>query len=99
MDDWNQLDLFKKLEDLTYLVQSKEAEIEQLRLLHAQKGDEEHLDCVNEADAEREAIIAHLQNRLKITAEEHETFIEKRKYFGEEKKEIFLKKRKSDPEK
>ena len=63
-------------------MQSKEAEIEQLRLLHAQKGDEEHLDCVNEeADAEREAIIAHLQNRLKITAEEHETFIEKRKYF------------------
>ena len=107
LDDWNQLDLFKKLEDLNYLVQSKEAEIgknlhshiffflscrhaisnvfsEQLRLLHAApKGDEE-VDCKNnvvndDIEDEREAIIAHLQNRLKITAEEHETFIDKRK--------------------
>ena len=55
---------------------------EQLRLLQAApKGDE---NCKNnvvndDIEDEREAIIAHLQNRLKITAEEHETFIDKRK--------------------
>ena len=55
---------------------------EQLRLLQAApKGDEKCKNNVvnDDIEDEREAIIAHLQNRLKITAEEHETFIDKRK--------------------
>jgi len=49
---------------------------DQLRLNLSQKGETEVDSIEND---EKEAIIAHLQNRLKITEQEHDTFIEKRK--------------------
>jgi len=84
LDDWNKLDLSTKLDDLNSQVQSKEAEIVELRRQLSKKGEnsEEIVEdeAVTEANSDdKEAIIEHLESRLNIAEEEHEAFIEKLK--------------------
>ena len=76
MDSCNHIELTEKLDDLAVLVQSKEAEIEKLRVQLIEQDSKTQQD---QDETDKDAIIEHLELRLRETEDNTENFIEKSK--------------------
>jgi ABC-type phosphate transport system auxiliary subunit len=72
LDEFDKLDYTTRLNDLKHQVQSKEEQLEQLRLQISQKQNETDID-----EVEASGIIKTLENRLNILQDEHEELVEK----------------------